>query len=169
MGWPWKERLVIRVDFSVPVDFEAIPIGADFETTWTELNRRYARPSMTGDLDQQKLGQMARALHQVSCFLKEVGVVYAADCLHLFQGEPSLGSLAVAVVDFPYGGVTQPQRLVELCRVSWSQESRGGPVPSLTRRVVRQPYSQVARATRCRRSSHRMVRLLMYSPPSSMP
>lgn len=104
MGWPWKERLVIRVDFSVPVDFEAIPIGADFETTWTELNRRYARPSMTGDLDQQKLGQMARALHQVSCFLKEVGVVYAADCLHLFQGEPSLGSLAVAVVDFPYGG-----------------------------------------------------------------
>ncbi|MEF9904409.1 hypothetical protein [Streptomyces sp. P9-A2] len=94
---------MIRVDFSVPVDFEDIPIGADFETAWTELNRRYARPSMTGDLDQEKLGEMARALQQVSCFLKEVGVVYAADCLHMFQGALSLGSLAVAVVDFPYG------------------------------------------------------------------
>ncbi|WP_121747488.1 hypothetical protein [Streptomyces sp. E2N166] len=94
---------MIRVDFSVPVDFEDIPVGADFETTWTELNRRYARPSMTGDLDREKLGQMARALYQVSRFLKEVGVVYAADCLHSLQGEPSLGSLAVAVVDYPYG------------------------------------------------------------------
>ncbi|MGW0827458.1 hypothetical protein [Streptomyces sp. NPDC002845] len=94
---------MIRVDFSVPVEFEDILIGADFETAWAELNRRYARPSTTGDLDQEKLSEMARALHQVSRLLKEVGVVYAADCLHSFQGEPSLGTLAVAVVDFPYG------------------------------------------------------------------
>ncbi|MFI0038330.1 hypothetical protein ACH4NS_22950 [Streptomyces mutabilis] len=97
---------MIRVDFSVPTDFEDIPIGTDFETAWTELNRRYARLAGAEDLDQEKLSHMARALHQVSRFLKEVGVVYAADCLHLFKGEPSLGSLAVAVVDFPYGGDT---------------------------------------------------------------
>ncbi|MGW8743237.1 hypothetical protein [Streptomyces sp. WAC 04229] len=97
---------MIRVDFSVPTDFEDIPIGADFETAWTELNRRYARLASTEDLDHEKLRHMAGALHQVSRFLKEVGVVYSADCLHLFRGEPSLGSLAVAVVDFPYGGDT---------------------------------------------------------------
>ncbi|MFE2355758.1 hypothetical protein [Streptomyces parvulus] len=97
---------MIRVDFSVPTDFEDIPIGTDFETAWAELNRRCARLAGMEDLDQEKLGRMARALHQVSRFLKEAGVVYAADCLHLFRGEPSLGSLAVAVVDFPYGGDT---------------------------------------------------------------
>ncbi|MEU4146788.1 hypothetical protein [Streptomyces parvulus] len=97
---------MIRVDFSVPTDFEDIPIGTDFETAWTELNRRCARLAGMEDHDQEKLGRMARALHQVSRLLKEAGVVYAADCLHLFRGEPSLGSLAVAVVDFPYGGDT---------------------------------------------------------------
>ncbi|MDT9701322.1 hypothetical protein [Streptomyces sp. P17] len=94
---------MIRVDFSVPGEFEDIPIGVDFETAWSELNRRCARAPMTGEPDREKLREMARTLHQVSRLLKEVGVVYAADCLHSFQGEPSLGSLAVAVVDFPYG------------------------------------------------------------------
>ncbi|WP_282704240.1 hypothetical protein [Streptomyces sp. CC219B] len=94
---------MIRVDFSVPVEFEDIPIGVDFETAWSELNRRCARVPPAGEPDQEKLSEMARTLHQVSRLLKEVGVVYAADCLHSFQGEPSLGSLAVAVVDFPYG------------------------------------------------------------------
>ncbi|MEU8745269.1 hypothetical protein [Streptomyces parvulus] len=97
---------MIRVDFSVPTVFEDVPVGADFETAWIELNRRYARLASTEGLDHERLRHMARALHQVSCFLKDVGVVYAADCLHLFGGEPSLGSLAVAMVDFPYGGDT---------------------------------------------------------------
>lgn len=94
---------MIQVDFSIPVDFEDIPIGADFETAWAEVNRRNAHVSLTSDQDQKKLTEMAQAVHRISRLLGEVGVVYAANCLHSFQGEPSLGSLAVAVVDFPYG------------------------------------------------------------------
>ena len=92
-----------QVSFSVPVEFEEIPLGADFDAAWAEMNRRLLKASTSFDIGQEKLAELARTLHQVSCLLDEVGVVYAADCAHSFQGVPSTGSLAVAVVDFPYG------------------------------------------------------------------
>ncbi|MFE1014161.1 hypothetical protein ACFW4M_23065 [Streptomyces sp. NPDC058794] len=98
---------MIRVDFSVPTDFEDIPVGTDFETAWTELNRRYARLAGTEDLDQEKPSHPARALHQVSRFLKEVGVVYAADCLHMFKGEPSHGGDAATAARGALRGVLE--------------------------------------------------------------
>ncbi|MGW9327590.1 hypothetical protein [Streptomyces koyangensis] len=98
---------MIRVDFSVPFQFEAIPIGIDFTTAWAEVNARNARLSRTMEQDQLSLTEMARSLQQVSCLLDQTGAVYAANCLHSFQGELSLGSLAVVVVDFPYGNDTR--------------------------------------------------------------
>lgn len=94
---------MIRVDFSVPAEFAEMPLAMDFDRAWTQVNRRNAHISVTSDLPHEKLTEMARSLQQVSRILHEAGVVYAADCVHSFQGEPSLGSLAVAVVDFPYG------------------------------------------------------------------
>ncbi|MEU2622133.1 hypothetical protein ABZ642_29085 [Streptomyces sp. NPDC007157] len=88
---------MIRVDFSIPAVFADIPVGADFDTARAEVNRRCARTSAAGDLDTEKPAEMARTLQRVSRLLDEVGVVYAAGCLHSFQGEPSLCSLAVAV------------------------------------------------------------------------
>jgi hypothetical protein len=97
-------RAVIRIDFSVPAEFEEVPLGMDFDAAWAEVNIRSARGSLTADADQQSLTEMARTLHRTSRFLDEVGVVYAANCLHSFEGRLSLGSLAVAVVDYSYGG-----------------------------------------------------------------
>lgn len=93
----------MRVSLSVPAEFEEIPLGADFETAWSEVNRHNAHTSLMGTPDQEQLNEMAQALQKISCFLNEVGVVYAANCLHSFHGEPSMGTLAVAVLDFPYG------------------------------------------------------------------
>ncbi|MFJ6566801.1 hypothetical protein ACIQNU_05240 [Streptomyces sp. NPDC091292] len=95
---------MIRVDFTVPAEFEDVPIGVDFAEAWAEVNTRNAQLSLAAtETDQQSLTEMARNLHQISRLLAKAGVVYAANCLHSFQGAPSLGTLAVAVVDFPYG------------------------------------------------------------------
>ncbi|WP_151479359.1 hypothetical protein [Streptomyces albicerus] len=80
----------------------------DFEAAWAEVNTRSAHGYMAAgtdkETDQQSLTEMARTLQRISRFLDEVGVVYAANCLHSFEGEVSLGSLTVAVVDYSYGG-----------------------------------------------------------------
>ncbi|MGW2651535.1 hypothetical protein ACWC2T_43350 [Streptomyces sp. NPDC001393] len=94
---------MIRVDFSVPAEFEEVPLGMDFDSAWAEVNARNACESLASDAEQRQRAEMARTLQRISRFLQEAGVVYAANCLHSFEGEISLGSLAVAVVDFPYG------------------------------------------------------------------
>lgn len=96
-------RAVIRVDFSVPSEFEEMPLGMDFDAAWAEMNTRSVHGSLTAETDQQSLTELARTLQRISCFLDEVGVVYAANCLHSFEGEISLGSLTVAFVDYSYG------------------------------------------------------------------
>ncbi|MEU9972442.1 hypothetical protein [Streptomyces sp. NPDC051014] len=78
---------MIRVDFSLPVEFQEIPL----ETV-----------AAAGE-EAEPAGGATQVMRRVSRFLNDVGVVYAADCLHTFEGRPSLGSLAVAVVDQPYG------------------------------------------------------------------
>lgn len=93
----------MRVDFSVPVEFEDVPIGMDLNQAWAEVNTNNARASLAEQQDQESLATMAETLHQISQILGKVGVVYAANCLHSFESEPSLASLAVAVLDFPYG------------------------------------------------------------------
>ncbi|MFD4633278.1 hypothetical protein ACFVYR_25380 [Streptomyces sp. NPDC058284] len=94
---------MIRIDFSVPTEFVEVPIGIDFETAWAEVNERNARASLEAVPDQETLPAMAQTLHQISGLLAKEGVVYAANCLHLVDGKPALGSLAVAVMGFPYG------------------------------------------------------------------
>ncbi|MGW1052027.1 hypothetical protein [Streptomyces sp. NPDC002521] len=74
----------------------------DFDTAWAEVNTRSACESLAPDAEQQR-AEMARTLQRISRFLQQAGVVYAANCLHSFEGELSLGSLAVAVADFSYG------------------------------------------------------------------
>jgi len=96
----------MRVDFSVPAEFVDIPIGIDFNEAWAEANANNARVSLAAQQDQASLTTMAETLHRVSQILNDVGVVYAANCLHSFEGEPSLASLAVAVFDLPYGDDT---------------------------------------------------------------
>jgi hypothetical protein len=93
----------MRVDFSVPAEFEEVPLGMDFDAAWAEVNARSAYGSLTAETGQQQLTEMARTLQRISRILAQTGVVYAANCLHSFQGEISLGSLAVAVVDYSYG------------------------------------------------------------------
>ncbi|MER5795621.1 hypothetical protein [Streptomyces sp. NPDC001980] len=78
---------MIRVDFSLPVEFQEIPLGA----------------VATAGEGEGPTNEATRVLRRVSRFLSDVGVVYAANCLHTFEGRLSLGSLAVAVVDYPYG------------------------------------------------------------------
>ncbi|MET7384253.1 hypothetical protein ACFYPT_25380 [Streptomyces sp. NPDC005529] len=92
-----------RIDFSVPAEFEEVPLGMDFEAAWAEVSARSTYGSATAERDEQSQVQMARALQRISRFLDEGGVVYAANCLRSFEGEVSLGSLAVAIVDYPYG------------------------------------------------------------------
>ncbi|MFJ8190801.1 hypothetical protein ACIQ8D_13675 [Streptomyces sp. NPDC096094] len=92
-----------HISFSVPVEFEEMPLGADFDDVWVEIRRRCVRASTATKVEQNELAELARTLHKVSRFLDKVGVVYAADCAHMFEGVPSTGSLAVAVVEFPYG------------------------------------------------------------------
>ncbi|WP_327408761.1 hypothetical protein OG458_12685 [Streptomyces sp. NBC_01281] len=94
---------MMRIEFSVPAEFEEVPLGMDFDAAWAEVNARSAYGSLTTATDEQRLTEMARALQRISRFLDDSGVVYAANCLHSFEGEPSLGSLAVAVVGYPYG------------------------------------------------------------------
>jgi hypothetical protein len=93
---------VIRVEFSIPSEFEEVPLGIDFDTAWAEVNTRSACESSAPDAEQQR-AEMACTLQRISRFLQQAGVVYAANCLHSFGGELSLGSLAVAVMEFPYG------------------------------------------------------------------
>ncbi|MFF5143621.1 hypothetical protein ACFY6U_28460 [Streptomyces sp. NPDC013157] len=78
---------MIRVDFSLPVEFQEIPLEA----------------VATAGEGQGPTNEATQVLRRVSRFLSDVGVVYAANCLHTFEGRPSFGSLAVAVVDYPYG------------------------------------------------------------------
>ncbi|MFJ3710778.1 hypothetical protein [Streptomyces sp. NPDC090053] len=91
------------MDFTVPTDFVDVPIGIGLDEARAEVNIRNAHPSLAVDEEHQTLSEMAQALHQVSCLLSEVGVVYAASCLRTIAGEPSQGTLAVAITDFPYG------------------------------------------------------------------
>ncbi|MFD6495669.1 hypothetical protein [Streptomyces sp. NPDC060188] len=92
-----------RIDFSVPAEFEEVPLRMDFEAAWAEVSARSTCGSATAERDEQSQVQMARALQRISRFLDEGRVVYAANCLRSFEGEISLGSLAVAIVDYPYG------------------------------------------------------------------
>ncbi|MFD8738198.1 hypothetical protein ACFV06_25255 [Streptomyces sp. NPDC059618] len=91
------------IDFSVPAEFEEVPLGMDFDAACAEVNARSAYGSSRAGTDEQPLTEMARALQRISRFLGDSGVVYAANCLHSFEGEVSLGSLAVSVVAYPYG------------------------------------------------------------------
>ncbi|MGW2765204.1 hypothetical protein [Streptomyces sp. NPDC001275] len=93
----------MRVDFSVPAEFQEVPLDMDFDAAWAQVNARAAYGSVATEADSEKLSELARKLERVSRFLKDSGVVYAANCLHSFDGEVSLGSLAVAVVDYSYG------------------------------------------------------------------
>ncbi|MFD5818424.1 hypothetical protein [Streptomyces sp. NPDC127038] len=88
----------MRIDFSVPAEFEEVPLGMDFDAACAEVNARCAYGSSRAGTDEQPLTEMARALQRISRFLGDSGVVYAANCLHSFEGEVSLGSLAVSVV-----------------------------------------------------------------------
>lgn len=94
---------MIRVDFSVPSEFEEMPLDMDFDTAWATVNARSTSASLTPETEQQPPAEMARTLQQISRLLAEAGVVYTANCLRSVEGETSIGSLAVAVVDFPYG------------------------------------------------------------------
>jgi hypothetical protein len=94
---------VIRVDFSVPSEFEEMPLDMDFDTAWATVNARSTAASLAPEAEQQPRAEMARTLQRISRLLAEVGVVYTANCLWSVEGETSIGSLAVAVVDFPYG------------------------------------------------------------------
>ncbi|MFD0070332.1 hypothetical protein ACFVJ9_57010, partial [Streptomyces sp. NPDC127574] len=87
----------------VPAEFEEVPLRMDFEAAWAEVSARSTCGSATAERDEQSQVQMARALQRISRFLDEGRVVYAANCLRSFEGEISLGSLAVAIVDYPYG------------------------------------------------------------------
>ncbi|MER6532593.1 hypothetical protein ABT215_01985 [Streptomyces sp900105755] len=78
---------MIQVGFSLPVEFKEIPLEA----------------VATAGEGEELPNEATPVLRRVSRFLSDVGVVYAANCLHTFEGRPSLGSLAVAVVDYPYG------------------------------------------------------------------
>ncbi|MFE3162753.1 hypothetical protein [Streptomyces sp. NPDC059224] len=78
---------MIRVDFTLPAEFQEIPLEA----------------VATAGEGEGQTNETARILRRISRFLSDVGVVYAANCLHTVEGRPSLGSLAVAVVDHPYG------------------------------------------------------------------
>ncbi|MFC9059630.1 hypothetical protein ACFTXB_16460 [Streptomyces sp. NPDC057074] len=93
----------MRVDFSVPVEFEEVPLGMDFAAAWDEVCARGARESQMPEADEESLSEMARTLEAISRSLAASGVLYAGNCLHSFEGEISLGSLAVAVVDYAYG------------------------------------------------------------------
>lgn len=93
----------MRIDFSVPAEFEEVPLGMDFDAACAEVNARSVYGSSRAGPDDQPLTETARALQRISRFLDDSGVVYAANCLHSFEGEVSLGSLAISVVDYPYG------------------------------------------------------------------
>ncbi|MFI9603143.1 hypothetical protein ACIHCX_25410 [Streptomyces sp. NPDC052043] len=94
---------MMRVDFSVPAEFQEVSLDMDFDAAWAEVNARAAYGSVAAATDPEALSELARRLQRVSRFLKNSGAVYAANCLHSFEGEVSLGSLAVAVVDYCYG------------------------------------------------------------------
>ncbi|MGW1875920.1 hypothetical protein [Streptomyces sp. NPDC001975] len=95
---------MIRVDFSLPAEFQEIPLGGDFDVPWAEAVLPGERkPVATVSDDEWPSDEAAGAMRRVSCFLSDVGVVYAANCLQVFEGQVSLGSLAVAIVDYPYG------------------------------------------------------------------
>ncbi|MFE4966451.1 hypothetical protein [Streptomyces sp. NPDC056660] len=95
---------MIRVDFSLPAEFQEIPLGGDFDVAWAEAVLPGERePVATVRDDEWPSDEAAGAMRRVSCFLSDVGVVYAANCLQVFEGRLSLGSLAVAIVDYPYG------------------------------------------------------------------
>ena len=93
---------MIRVDFSVPSEFEEMPLDMDFDTAWATVNARSTSTSLAPEGEQKPRAEMARTLQRISRLLAEVGVVYIANCLQSVEGETSIGSLAVAVVDFPY-------------------------------------------------------------------
>ncbi|MFG2683278.1 hypothetical protein [Streptomyces sp. NPDC048392] len=93
----------MRVDFSIPVEFEEVPLGMDFAAAWDEVCARGAHESHMTETREKSLSEMARTLEAISRSLAASGVLYAGNCLHSFEGEISLGSLAVAVVDFAYG------------------------------------------------------------------
>jgi hypothetical protein len=95
--------VTIRIDFVVPTEFEEMPLGMDFDTAWAEVTSRTVRDSLVGKRDQRALTEMTHSLQRISSALAEAGVVYTATCLHVLEGELSLGALAVAVIDFPYG------------------------------------------------------------------
>ncbi|MFC7894664.1 hypothetical protein [Streptomyces sp. NPDC057381] len=93
----------MRIDFAVPTEFEEMPLGMDFDTAWAAVTGRAVRDSLAGGRGQRSLTEMTHTLQRISSTLAEAGVVYTATCLHVFEGELSLGALAVAVIDFPYG------------------------------------------------------------------
>lgn len=103
---------MIRVDFSLPAEFQEIPLEA---------------VAATGEGEGQT-NEAARILRRISRFLSDVGVVYAANCLHTVEGRPSLGSLAVAVVDYPYGhsATTAAQGTVQAVLESRGEGWSGG-------------------------------------------
>lgn len=132
----------MRIDFSVPAEFEEVPLGMDFDAACAEVNARSAYGSPRAGTDEQPLTEMARALQRISRFLDNSGVVYAANCLHSFEGEVSLGSLAVSVVDYPYGADAATAARGSLRGVL---ASRGG---GLDRGSVRRPLRQSSRLHR---------------------
>ncbi|MFD5236007.1 hypothetical protein [Streptomyces tendae] len=93
----------MRVDFSIPVEFEEVPLGMDFGAALHEVCARGAHESQMSETREKSLSEMARTLEAISRSLSASGVLYAGNCLHSFEGEVSLGSLAVAVVDYDFG------------------------------------------------------------------
>lgn len=156
----------MRIDFSVPAEFEEVPLGMDFDAACAEVNARSAYGSPRAGTDEQPLTEMARALQRISRFLDNSGVVYAANCLHSFEGEVSLGSLAVSVVDYPYGADAATAARGSLRGVLASR-GRAGPGQCSTPPAAKQPSSPVARAMSFLLRSHRPVSRSRYSRLSS--